>query len=126
MANKNGVRKRNWVDPKTREKIKTTQLINRLQKFALGEKEYGSDKPIQMSAAQVKAAQALINKTLPDLSSSEITNYQENTLTKEEMYENLVKVVGREMAQKLAPGFKPAIEVSPEKTTEDPSHEVEQ
>lgn len=113
MAGKRGVRTRNWVDPKTREKIKATQLLNRLQAYALGENEKGSDKPIVMAPAQVKAAQVLLAKVLPDLSSSEVVNNTQDNLTKEELYLSLVKLVGDELARKLAPAF--AIEKREEK-----------
>ncbi len=46
-----------------REKIRTTQLINRLQNHALGE--------VEMTATQVKATETLLRKTLPDLSATE-------------------------------------------------------
>jgi hypothetical protein len=43
-----------------REKIQTTQLINRLQDHALGN--------IQMEKSQIDAIKILLGKTLPDLS----------------------------------------------------------
>jgi hypothetical protein len=42
-----------------REKIKTTQLINRLQDHALGENE--------MSQTQIRATEILLKKRVPDL-----------------------------------------------------------
>ncbi len=42
-----------------RAKIQTSQLINRLEKHALGE--------LDLSATQIKAIEVLIRKTLPDL-----------------------------------------------------------
>jgi hypothetical protein len=42
-----------------REKIRTTQLINRLQDHALGE--------IDMSQTQVRAVEILLRKSVPDL-----------------------------------------------------------
>jgi hypothetical protein len=48
-----------------RAKIQTSQLINRLENHALGE--------IDLSATQIKAIEVLIRKTLPDLSSVEMT-----------------------------------------------------
>lgn len=42
-----------------RERISTTQLTDRLQNFALGK--------IKMTAAQIKAAEILLGKTLPSL-----------------------------------------------------------
>ena len=43
-----------------REKIRTTQLINRLQDHALGE--------VEMSTTQVRAVEILLKKRVPDLS----------------------------------------------------------
>ena len=54
------VRKNLRHDEKTRSKIQTSQLINRLTAHALGD--------IEMSTSQVRAAEVLIRKTLPDLS----------------------------------------------------------
>lgn len=51
--------------------IRTTQLTKRLQGFALSELDEQSGRPIEMSPAQVKAAVALLKKTIPDLSSVE-------------------------------------------------------
>lgn len=42
-----------------REKIRTTQLINRLQDHSLGK--------IDMSATQIRAAEILLKKRIPDL-----------------------------------------------------------
>jgi len=44
-----------------REKIKTTQLINRLQDHALG--------TVELSQTQVRAIEILLKKRVPDLSS---------------------------------------------------------
>lgn len=49
-----------------RQKIGTTQLVLRLRRFALG------DPSVDMSRSQVQAAIALLRKTLPDLSSTDI------------------------------------------------------
>ena len=54
-------------DEKTRQKIQATQLIKRLTSHALGELE----KP--MEASQVRAAEILLKKTIPDLSNVEHT-----------------------------------------------------
>jgi hypothetical protein len=50
-------------DERTKEKIQTTQLINRLQNHALGK--------VEMTPTQVRAAEILLKKTTPDLSSAE-------------------------------------------------------
>lgn len=52
-------------DKRTRDKIKTSQLINRLTKFVNGE--------VEMAAPQVTAALGLLKKTLPDLQSIDQT-----------------------------------------------------
>ena len=54
-------------DDRTRSAIQTSQLINRLQGFALSLPDAQTKKPIEMTPAQVKAATTLLAKTLPDL-----------------------------------------------------------
>jgi len=51
-------------DERTRAKIQTSQLINRLLSHANGE--------VEMTSTQVRAAEILLKKTLPDLSSVEV------------------------------------------------------
>ncbi|MEY5145601.1 MAG: hypothetical protein RL745_970 [Actinomycetota bacterium] len=46
-----------------RERIQTTQLVERLQKFAMG------DAKVKMTPAQIKAMEMLLDKTLPNLAS---------------------------------------------------------
>lgn len=58
-----GVRLNPSHDERTRAKIQTTQIINRLHKLINGE--------IEMQAHQVTAALGLLKKTLPDLSAVE-------------------------------------------------------
>lgn len=65
-----------------KEKIKTSQLINRLNAFALSETDPQTEKPVDMSPAQVKAAIALLKKTIPDLQS--IEGSMDVTMTKHE------------------------------------------
>lgn len=56
-------------DERTRSAIKTSQLVNRLQGFALSEADKQTGRPIEMTGDQVRAAIGLIKKTLPDLQS---------------------------------------------------------
>lgn len=44
---------------RTRDKIRTSQLINRLHNHAVGKN--------QMTSTQIRAAEILLNKTLPNL-----------------------------------------------------------
>ena len=59
-------------DDFTRDRIKTTQLVKRLEKHALGE--------IEMEPTQVRAIEVLLKKSLPDLSSVTHSSDAENPL----------------------------------------------
>ena len=59
-----GVRLNPKHDERTRAKIQTSQIVNRLFSFVNGEAE--------MSAPQVTAALGLLKKTLPDLSAVDL------------------------------------------------------
>jgi hypothetical protein len=52
-------------DDDTRERIQASQLINRLQDNALGKLK------VEMTPGQVRSAEILLKKTIPDLSSTE-------------------------------------------------------
>lgn len=52
-------------DDETRAKIQASQLLNRLQNHALGE--------VEMTPTQIRATEVLLKKTLPDLTSVEMT-----------------------------------------------------
>jgi len=52
-------------DANTRAKIQATQVINRLHAHMMGE--------VEMSASQVKAAEILLKKTLPDLQATTLS-----------------------------------------------------
>ena len=56
-----------------RERIQTGALISRLQKNAQGELYSPKKEPIEMTAGQIKSAEILLKKTLPDLKAVEIT-----------------------------------------------------
>ena len=52
------------LNDKWREKIKTSQIINRVQKCANGE--------VELTSIQLKAAEILLKKTMPDLKQTDI------------------------------------------------------
>lgn len=54
-------------DDRARDAIATTQLVKRLNGFALEENDPQTSKPIKMSTDQVRAALGLLKKTIPDL-----------------------------------------------------------
>lgn len=60
-------------DQETREKIQTSQLVNRLTDHANG--------TVEMTSTQVKAAEILLRKSLPDLSSVTVGGDEENPLS---------------------------------------------
>lgn len=60
-------------DQRTREKIQTSQLVNRLQSFANGS--------IELSRDQIKAIEVLLKKSLPDLSAVEMSGTMEQNVT---------------------------------------------
>jgi hypothetical protein len=51
-----------------REKIKTSQLVNRLQDFVLDGVDPKTGNPIEIDSARLKAIEILLRKSLPDLS----------------------------------------------------------
>lgn len=74
---------------KTRAKIKVSQLVNRLNANALGTLtnspgralEEGEERPIaEMTAGQIRSAEILLNKTLPNLQSTTIASDPDNPL----------------------------------------------
>lgn len=58
-------------DEKTREKIRTSQLLNRLHAYALNENDPQSGRPVKLDSGQVKAIDILLKKSMPDLQSVE-------------------------------------------------------
>ncbi len=65
-----------------RDKIKTTQLINRLQSFALGEKAPNAtaddETKLEIDGLRLKAMEILLRKSLPDLSAVVLTGPGDN------------------------------------------------
>ncbi len=56
----------------TRSAIQTSQLINRLQRFALAEGD------VEIDANRLKAIQILLSKSLPDLQSVTLSGDKDN------------------------------------------------
>ena len=54
-----------------RSRIRSSQLVNRLQGFVLGKKDAKTKRKIDMSPHQVAAALGLLKKTIPDIQSIE-------------------------------------------------------
>ncbi len=69
-SNTVGVRLNPKHDERTRAKIKTSQLLNRLYQHAIGE--------VEMTSSQIKATEILLKKTLPDLSATQVY-YKDDT-----------------------------------------------
>lgn len=64
------VRKQLSHDTRTREKIQTSQLVNRLQDNAFGK--------IELTQAQLKSIEILLRKSLPDLTAISLSGAGEN------------------------------------------------
>lgn len=54
-----------------RARIRSSQLVNRLQGFVLGKKDSKTKRKIDLSPHQVAAALGLLRKTIPDIQSIE-------------------------------------------------------
>ena len=54
-------------DELTRLKIRTTQLLKRLEAFALSDIDPQTGNPVKMSKEQITAASVLLRKVIPDL-----------------------------------------------------------
>lgn len=63
-------------DDETRSKIKTSQLLNRLNDHVFGK----GGEAVEISQTQLKAIEILLRKSLPDLSSIELTGDENNPL----------------------------------------------
>ena len=81
---------------KTRTKIKTTQIVNLLQKHEQGK--------VDMKPSQVNAAKVLLDKTLPSLSMADIVQHTEDQ-TPEELYYKLSQLIGPDLANQMFPEF---------------------
>ena len=70
-----------WTPNRVRERIRVGVIVNRLQKHALGE--------VEMTPTQIRAAEVLLKKAIPDLSavehSGEITNRTVKELSESEL-----------------------------------------
>jgi hypothetical protein len=63
-----------------RAKIKTSQLVNRLQDFALDGTDAKTGNQIEIDGPRLKAIEILLRKSLPDLSAITISGDSENPL----------------------------------------------
>ncbi len=67
-----GIRLNPKHDEKTRSKIQTSQIINRLMKHVKGDVEMGN--------SQIRAAEILLRKSLPDLQAIEYKDDTQNNV----------------------------------------------
>lgn len=56
-----------------RLKIKTSQLVNRLQAYALAEIDPVTEEPVEIDQGRLRAIEVLLKKSLPDLTSTALT-----------------------------------------------------
>lgn len=62
---------------RTRAAIQTTQLVKRLQFYALGQNDE-NDQPVNLDSNRLKAIEVLLRKSLPDLSTVQLQGDKEN------------------------------------------------
>ena len=97
-----------------REKIKVSNLITRLEKHAAGE--------VEMGPTQVKAAQILLDRVIPTLSSSEIIKRSE-ILNPRELIARMRERYGDEFAALLVRDYVPDPDEDViTRVTHDPGH----
>ena len=77
-------RKNTRIDQKSRDKIQCSQLINRLNKHALSDEEI-------MTASQIRAAEILLKKKLPDLTNTTFEDEDGNSTLPQAITINVVK-----------------------------------
>lgn len=77
-------RKNTRIDQKSREKIQASQLINRLNKHALSDEEI-------MTSSQIRAAEILLKKTLPDLTNIDFKDEDGNSSLPTQIAINVIK-----------------------------------
>ena len=77
-------RKNTRLDQKSRDKIQASQLINRLNKHALSDEEI-------MTSSQIRAAEILLKKTLPDLTNTTFEDEDGNSTLPNVITVNVVK-----------------------------------
>ena len=66
-------------DERSRSAIKTTQLVKRLNLFALNELDDAGN-VVELDAARLRAIEILLRKTLPDLSNIQVSGDADNPL----------------------------------------------
>jgi hypothetical protein len=64
---------------RTRAAIQTTQLVKRLQHYALGQNDE-NDNPVDLDTGKLRAIEILLRKSLPDLSSITLQGDEDNPL----------------------------------------------
>lgn len=77
-------RKNTRIDQKSRDKIQVSQLVNRLNKHALSDEEI-------MTSSQIRAAEILLKKKLPDLTNTTFEDEDGNNVLPNVITVNVVK-----------------------------------
>lgn len=65
-------------DDRTRDKIRTSQLLNRLHDHVFGKGSGKSLKAVDVNQTQMKAIEILLRKSLPDLSAVTLSGDKDN------------------------------------------------
>ncbi len=103
---------RNWREfsERTRWKIKVGRIIDLLQRYVL-------EGTVELNGAQIKSAQILLNKALPNLTMADVTQHTEPNIDPDEVYRRLAETVGKDVADVMmgrAKGRLITVEAPPE------------
>lgn len=77
---------------RTRAAIQTTQLVKRLQFYALEENDPATNAPVELDGGRLKAIEILLRKSLPDLSAMSLANEDGETFKTEEVGNGAAKL----------------------------------
>lgn len=78
-------------DKRSRDAIKTTQLVKRLNCFALGERDDAGN-VVELDGPRLKAIEVLLKKTLPDLAAVQISGDEKNPIATKEVGDGAAKL----------------------------------
>ena len=100
MAGKKGMHKETYMRPESveriRERIRNSQIADRVIRHALGD--------LEMSPSQVRAAEILLRKVMPDLASQELTDNRSS-------WADLIKSIANQRDKQTRPEPEPSLVV---------------
>jgi len=84
---RNRMKSDDCLHEKTRELAQTTQLVKRLRQYALNQKD-DMGQEVKLETGRIRAIEILLNKTVPNLTSTTFEGKIDATLTLEKLSED--------------------------------------